>query len=36
MNIEYELSGYGYVTEQSIPPGTKVSEKLKVTLSKLY
>lgn len=36
MNINYELSGYGYVTEQSIPPGTKVNEKLNVTFSKLY
>ena len=36
MNVEYELSGYGYVTNQSIPAGSKVETKVTVELKGRY
>ena len=36
MNVEYELSGYGYVTSQNIPTGNKIEEKVILELKGLY
>ena len=36
MNVEYELSGYGYVTNQNIEKGTKIQEKVVLELKGLY
>ena len=32
LNIDYELDGYGYVLEQSIKSGDKITDKVKITL----
>lgn len=36
MNVEYELSGYGYVVLQSVAPGDKIDGKVTVELKGLY
>ena len=36
MNVEYELSGYGYVTNQNIEKGTKIDKKVELELKGLY
>lgn len=36
MNVDYELSGYGYVTSQNIEPGNKIEEKVILELKGLY
>ena len=36
MGVKYELNGYGYVTSQSIEPGDKVTDIVKVELKGLY
>lgn len=32
----YKLSGYGYVSEQNIPPGEKINKEIEVTFKNLY
>ena len=36
MGVEYELSGYGYVTKQNIEKGNKITEKVVLELKGLY
>ena len=36
MDVEYELSGYGYVTNQNIEKGTKIDKKVILELKGLY
>ncbi len=36
MNVEYELSGYGYVNNQNIEKGTKIDQKVILELKGLY
>ena len=36
MNVKYELSGYGYVTEQNIEVGKKIDKDIKLELKGLY
>ena len=36
MNVSYELSGYGYVTNQNIAAGSKITEKVILELKGLY
>ena len=36
MNVEYELSGYGYVTNQNIEVGNKIDKKVILELKGLY
>ena len=36
LNVTYEIDGYGFVTEQSIEPGSKLSDIIKLTLKQKY
>lgn len=36
LGYKYELSGYGYVTDQSVKAGDSVNGKIKITLSEKY
>lgn len=36
LNVTYEIEGYGFVTEQSIEPGSKLSDTIKLTLKQKY
>ena len=36
MNVDYELTGYGYVTEQNISKGSKIDNKVIVKFTGLY
>ena len=36
IDVEYELDGYGFVTEQSIKVGEQITDKLKLTLKQKY
>ena len=36
LDVEYELDGYGFVTEQSIKAGEQITDKIKLTLKQKY
>ena len=36
LDVEYELDGYGFVTEQSIKVGEQITDKIKLTLKQKY
>ena len=36
IDVEYELDGYGFVTEQNIKVGEQITDKLKLTLKQKY
>ncbi len=36
LDVDYEINGYGFVTEQSIKVGEAIQEKLKLTLEQKY
>ena len=36
MDVEYSLSGYGYVTNQNIPSGNKIDKKIELEFKGLY
>ena len=36
MNVEYNLSGYGYVSKQNILPNEKIDRKVEIEFKKLY
>ena len=36
MNVEYTLSGYGYVVNQNIPGGSKIDKKIELEFKGLY
>ena len=36
LNVEYEIEGFGYVTEQSINVGDIISTNIKITLKQKH
>ena len=36
LNITYEIDGYGFVTEQSVAPGSQLPDTIKLTLKQKY